>query len=561
MKLKLVLLIFFISSYNVFATTYTVCSSGCDQTTIQAVFDGVDLAPNDIVEVRADAPGAAKSYSETVTPGTNDVGTAGNPVILRARAGDTITIDGGDVRDSGFIFTNVSYFTLDGFTFSNHTGQAIYGRPTSAKTGWTIQNCTINISLSNGVTATANQGIALSGVDNTFYLSNVVIDNVHISTGAGSLFEQTDGITLYYVDTATVKNSNINIQNYDDNATYQHIDGIQTGNIKNLTVFNNTIYLDRNHANGMQGIYIEGISSAGSGIDLGTWLIYNNLIYGPDWGSNALGIFKKNDTATASVYNNTIVETYASTRSAPFRTDITDILFKNNIVQTGRTNIAVNFESATQTAANIDYNLLYNPSGSIAAIGGSFKTWAQWQAAGYDASGANSDPLLDSSYKPTVSSPTVAKTGGVDLSGTFTTDLNGTTRTFWGAGAYFADTVSPVVTAFTIPATASSLTISISSFTATDAVGVTGYCIQPTNSSTGCTWTASAPTTYPFGTQGAKTLYAFAKDAAGNISTNTETHEVDTDSTTITLVNATGTAVRASGTNAVYGSGSNAVRQ
>jgi hypothetical protein len=71
----------------------------------------------------------------------------------------------------------------------------------------------------------------------------------------------------------------------------------------------------------------------------------------------------------------------------------------------------------------------------------------------------------------------------------------------------------------------------------------------------------TAPLTYLFGTQGAKTLYAFAKDAAGNISTNTETHEVDMDSTTITLVNSTGTAVRASGSNAVYGAGSNAVRQ
>jgi hypothetical protein len=121
------------------------------------------------------------------------------------------------------------------------------------------------------------------------------------------------------------------------------------------------------------------------------------------------------------------------------------------------------------------------------------------------------------------------------------------------------DTTAPTVTAFTLPATSSSLTVTISTFTIDEAASL--YCIQPTNSSTGCSWTASAPTTYPFGTSGAKTLYAFAKDAAGNISTNTATHEVDTDGTTITLVNATGTAVRTAGTNAVYGSGSNAVRQ
>ena len=106
----------------------------------------------------------------------------------------------------------------------------------------------------------------------------------------------------------------------------------------------------------------------------------------------------------------------------------------------------------------------------------------------------------------------------------------------------------------------SSLTVVVTTFTATDAVGVTGYCIQPTNSSTGCTWYGTAPATYPFGTQGAKTLYAFAKDAAGNISTNTATDEVDTDGVTITLVSGA-TVTYAAGSNAVRGAGSNAVRQ
>ena len=118
------------------------------------------------------------------------------------------------------------------------------------------------------------------------------------------------------------------------------------------------------------------------------------------------------------------------------------------------------------------------------------------------------------------------------------------------------DVTAPSVTAFVIPAASSSLTVPITTFTISDGE----YCIQPTNSSTGCTWYASAPTTYPFGTQGAKTLYAFAKDAAGNISTNTATNEVDTDGVTITLVSGA-TVTYTSGSNAVRGAGSNAVRQ
>lgn len=99
------------------------------------------------------------------------------------------------------------------------------------------------------------------------------------------------------------------------------------------------------------------------------------------------------------------------------------------------------------------------------------------------------------------------------------------------------DVTAPTVTAFTIPSTASSLTVSISTFTATDAVGVTGYKITesatpPSSGATG--WTGSAPTNYTFGSAGANTLYAWAKDAAGNVSSSAN------DSVTITLTTVPG---------------------
>lgn len=95
-----------------------------------------------------------------------------------------------------------------------------------------------------------------------------------------------------------------------------------------------------------------------------------------------------------------------------------------------------------------------------------------------------------------------------------------------------ADISRPVISAFTIPSTGNSLTTSISAFTATDNIGVAGYMITrsttpPTASATG--WSSTKPTTYTFTTEGVKTLYAWVKDAAGNVSATVS------QSTTITL--------------------------
>ena len=85
-----------------------------------------------------------------------------------------------------------------------------------------------------------------------------------------------------------------------------------------------------------------------------------------------------------------------------------------------------------------------------------------------------------------------------------------------------ADTTAPVVT-FTVPSTSSSLTVNFTTFTATDAVGVIGYMVNETATpplATATGWTTTPSLGYVFTTAGAKTLYAWAKDAAGNVSTS-----------------------------------------
>jgi hypothetical protein len=104
------------------------------------------------------------------------------------------------------------------------------------------------------------------------------------------------------------------------------------------------------------------------------------------------------------------------------------------------------------------------------------------------------------------------------------------------------DTVPPTVRVFSIPATSNSLSVPITTFTADDNVGVTGYWVgesvtPPGASATG--WSASLPINYTFATPGTKTLYAWAKDGADNVSTSLSA------STTVTLADATPPTVTA----------------
>lgn len=95
-----------------------------------------------------------------------------------------------------------------------------------------------------------------------------------------------------------------------------------------------------------------------------------------------------------------------------------------------------------------------------------------------------------------------------------------------------AETTPPTVTAFDVPATSATLTVTVTTFTATDNVGVTGYLMTETAtvpSLSDPSWSVSVPSSYTFVGSGAKTLYAWAKDASGNISSSMS------DTTTITL--------------------------
>jgi CSLREA domain-containing protein len=92
-----------------------------------------------------------------------------------------------------------------------------------------------------------------------------------------------------------------------------------------------------------------------------------------------------------------------------------------------------------------------------------------------------------------------------------------------GAFEGAVDLTAPMVDSFTVPSSSTSLTVSITDFTASDNnPPVAGYLIteSATPPSAGAVgWTGSAPSTYTFAGGGSYSLYPWAKDADGNVST------------------------------------------
>jgi VCBS repeat-containing protein len=114
-------------------------------------------------------------------------------------------------------------------------------------------------------------------------------------------------------------------------------------------------------------------------------------------------------------------------------------------------------------------------------------------------------------------------TWGFDLNNLdpqFRNQLLGDTLTVLTGGT-IGDTTAPTVSAFTAASPSSSLNIPITTFTASDNTAVTGYLITTTStqpSAGAAGWSGTAPSTYTVGAGGTYTLYPWARDAAGNVS-------------------------------------------
>ncbi len=151
-----------------------------------------------------------------------------------------------------------------------------------------------------------------------------------------------------------------------------------------------------------------------------------------------------------------------------------------------------------------------NPTSCSANVGSSVTVSAQ-SSIGSTLSGL--------SVSPSTSGTCTAVTP-LSTSGSCTLNSAGTVTAQFNLITQVSDTIKPVVSTFTVPSTSSSLTVT-TSIAATDNVAVTGYRITESSTAplaTATGWSVTAPTSYTFASAGSKTLYAWAKDLAGNVS-------------------------------------------
>ncbi|CAK0747688.1 exported hypothetical protein [Gammaproteobacteria bacterium] len=83
------------------------------------------------------------------------------------------------------------------------------------------------------------------------------------------------------------------------------------------------------------------------------------------------------------------------------------------------------------------------------------------------------------------------------------------------------DTTAPTIKTFGVPLKVNSLTIPVTTLTATDNIAVTGYLITETSTAPSITapgWLTTKPSSYKATQAGSKTLYAWGRDEAGNVS-------------------------------------------
>lgn len=297
------------------------------------------------------------------------------------------------------------------------------------------------------------------------------------------------------------------------------------GTTDGVTIRYNTFY------NVLSGSYTGLFVAVGDAVTYPTWYvnnlkIYGNIFVGVAGGGN--GMFTTSNSTSSGalptrgwlIYNNTFVDGGATIH---FYYNASDHEFKNNIIYNCNAYHA-------SIGLSSEYNYYHSTNTSNPTLStGEFVSSESSAELFVDYSGGN--------YILTATSD--AKDTGVNLGSPYYVDYSGTSRpqgSAWDIGAYeyvdIGDTTPPTVSAFTIAATATSLTVPITTFTVTDDTAVTGYLLTESTSTPDVDdpdWSATAQTEYTFSTEGAKTLYAWAKDAAGNISTSLN------DSVTITL--------------------------
>jgi len=315
------------------------------------------------------------------------------------------------------------------------------------------------------------------------------------------------------------------------------------------------------------GIYTYNVSSSSAGSIVRYNIVLNvfgNRVGTPNNFDAGFGIYMDNESTDIAITNNIIAHTtlgielhVAGNISVNNNTlfdnithiDVTSKLSNSTITYnvfyaTNRTGDFVGWTNTHQRMVNQDVTAIYNNNKYIdhyrtEDIFGSSYNFSEWKSAtGQDGnSKINEGPALKTGETEKLFYNDTKQDKTFDLGSNIYRDIDGisvtgklTLKPFTGKiliGTKFDatsnDTVNPEITTFSIPATSTSLIVSLSSLSATDNIGVTGYLIAESSTkplAIAPGWSSTIPTSYTFLSVGSKTLYAWAKDAAGNVSTS-----------------------------------------
>lgn len=322
-----------------------------------------------------------------------------------------ITINGltlmGANAAAAFLNTNAAHIVLQNNTISN-SFQGI-ANSTDSGSNNLIQNNTIYDTVQYGIllnnTSATNYTIQNNEIRNVGSLGGTLSDmqGIFASTGAGLLIQynyihnggdSTADHCIYLA--ATNGASSTAIVRY-NNLNNWLGDGIKVSNSQYVDVYSNIIY---------------GVGAAGITVEAGSPSyvnLYNNTIANSAAGTGAYGV-----NITAGNY----------------------ITFKNNIIyninyipSSYLSEFNIYIENSPTNLA-IDYNVVYDPtpnaSGYYANYNGTAKTWAAWQAAGYDTHSVKADPKFTNPGSSifTLQSSSPAIDAGTNLGATYQMGLN-----------------------------------------------------------------------------------------------------------------------------------------
>jgi len=372
--------------------------------------------------------------------------------------GDTLYIDGGQssmtysnklkIDKSGSSGTGI--LTVKKSTESGHNGTAqlnsgidIYGN------NILVQG--LNVQKTSGISGTEDQVVYLRSGDNVTVnslkvihptsrgikvdgygdeINNIVIKNCNFDTGTSNNNNQVDNIYVQMGSDVIIENNTVKNRN----TGTDHVDLIQTYQVRNITVRNN---------------YLEWVSGAGNGVSQATMIqyvsgyvkLYNNVILtNSQQSSNGAYIGRESGGSSIYIWNNTIKAQHSSGTALriPEISPNSIKAIKNNILIAGSSGgYAMHIDNGVSDPSVVTNNILDTASsGSVAYANGS-KNWSAWQAAGFDKNGYNVDANLNVNLQPdSGSDPSVDRGATI---GDFSDDITGLSRpqgAAWDIGAY-----------------------------------------------------------------------------------------------------------------------------